>query len=91
MRGGGQPAISPCALVPQELIQPLVPLARLASSSRFRYAVSTCADARVNRRRRAVMASSLARMLINPARVTPAAGLRKQGTGQLQPSPGRPG
>lgn len=31
-RGGGQPAISPCALVPQELIQPLVPLARLVIS-----------------------------------------------------------
>lgn len=34
-RGGGQPAISPWALVPQELIHPLVPLARFVSNFEF--------------------------------------------------------
>ena len=56
---GGQPASSPCALVPHELIHPLVPLARLVSSSRFGKAARPRVRARGIRRRKEVMGESL--------------------------------
>ena len=46
LREGGQPAISPCALVPQRLIQPFVPQVRLVSRRRFGNAAADRARAR---------------------------------------------
>lgn len=47
-RGGGQPAISPCAFVPHELSHPFVPEARLVSSCRVGYAAAARARARLS-------------------------------------------
>ena len=46
LHGGGQPAISPCALLPHRLIQPFVPQVRFVSTSRRGNA---CAATRVRR------------------------------------------
>ena len=95
-RGGGQPAISPCALLPQRLIQPFVPQVRFVSTSRRGNACAATRARRVGCRSTVVggIGPGYRRALSRDRREARAATGRRPGSDRQEARPsatGRPG